>query len=219
MRQAEALKELTTKVKISNPHNITEAFVQCIRNKPEAITATLTESLFKMLITRKISLCLLELASPEEIFQKRNFLPMDLINEYFQQEYFSLKTLLQCVPDCGESRHSKVLKYVVHTRSNGQVVGIPTFRSDMEKLHNLELVQTYVHSDPECIMIEHLNSLKNESTLRSIIDAWCDNDLVKYLLIIVDMSSHVSTERVNFLRCCIDQVNPKKEKKFLSILH
>ena len=135
LSQAEALKELTTKVKIYNIHNIVEAFEECLCDKPQTIVTMLTESLFEMLITRKVLLCLLELASPEEIFKKRNYLPMDLVKEYFQQEHFSLKTLLQSIPVCGKPRNSKLLKYVIHTRSNGQVMDIPTIRlADKEKL-------------------------------------------------------------------------------------
>ena len=209
--ESEALAELLEKTELMCAN---EVFEECLVSPPPSnIVSRVIEMLSEATITRHAIFQLLELATPEEIFAKRNTLPFDIVSQYFQQQHFGIKPFLQTM----KSRPLLHLeKFIIHTRSDIDLLRIPTLRQDEQ---NFEIVRKLVQEDVKSIMIEHLHLVKNESSLRSLLESWVENTNINTFLLIVNMSSQAAVERVNFVRCCIDQLPAKCQKRLLMILH
>ena len=211
LAESEALNELLKKSEITHAK---EAFEECISGVPSTIIPVLIERLSELVITRLMIFKLLELATPEEIFSKRHVLPLDIVAEYFQQQHFGIKSLLQSIRSQPTS-----MKYIVHTRSDVDILRIPTLRTDDRHREKLQTVQKYIQDDAEIMMIEHLSMIKNESSLRSAIESWITHSSICTFLIFVDMSNQAAFEMINFVRCCMDQLRLSSDKRFVLILH
>ena len=214
LSESEALSELLEKTGIMC---VKEVFEECLGSKPPSnIASRLVEMLSEVTITRRTIFQLLELATPEEIFAKRNLLPFDIVSQYFEQQHFGIKPFLLSM----QSRPLlRLEKFLIHTRSDIDLLRIPSFRPDNKDSDKVETVQNLVQEDVDSIIIEHLDLVKNESSLRSLLESWIETTRNTTFLLIVDMSSQTAGERVNFVRCCIDQLPTESQKRLLMVLH
>ena len=213
LSESEALSELLEKTEITYAK---EAFEECICRQPSTMVSILVERLSESVITRLLIFKLLQLATPEEIFTKRHVLPVHIVTEYFQQHHFGIKPLLQSMRSQSENRAKR---YIVHTRSDVDILRIPTLRVDERCAEKLQKIQKYVQDDAETMIIEHLTMLKNESSLRTVIESWSTSSCICTFLLFVDMGNQAAFEMVNFARCCIDQLQTNSNKRFVMILH
>lgn len=180
------------------------------------IAGTITQ----MAVTLFVSQRLIQLATPEAIFRNRESLPIDLIQEYFRQEHFSLKHLL--------ARHSrntsKSSLLMIHTRSDQYIQKIPSLPVDRGTEHEqsgvLDIVRNLVDSKPDRISIEHLERLRSEASLRGAVEAWVKHPEQKIFLLIVDMSRSDSISQVNFIRTLVEQyLDDQRGKHFALLSH
>eukprot|EP00979_Chaetoceros_neogracilis_P011770 scaffold2972_cov257-Chaetoceros_neogracile.AAC.18 len=213
--EAEALTDLLAKSQLLHAK---EAFQECFKATPSTIVAVLVEKILEMVITRHVILTLSNLATPEEIYVSRTILPQDVIQHYFEQQHFSLKDLLENIRSKAFSSRS-MSKYIIHTRSNAHILGIPSLRTDVRQSNSIEVARNLITDSPATFIIEHMNLLKDESSVRSAIVEWSNNEKVESFLLLIDMSDPSSIEVVNFVRCCIDQLPPGKCKTFALLLH
>ena len=134
------------------------------------------------------------------------------MRQYFHQEHFILKRFIERVID-GDS--SKIL---LHTRSDSMIHRISSLKvgETFDKIK--ETVATLVYHETDRIKIECLHNLKSELLVRSTIEGWVNDDCCDIFLLIVDMNEDASTERVNYVRCCIDQVLKLPPKKTIMLL-
>ncbi len=140
-------------------------------------------------------------------------LPSELISDYFLQEHFSLKYLMD------DTTTESGSKYIIHTRSDAEIFRLPTAKIGHCNDGYIEILRKLVHDQAEKFVIAHLCALKNEATVRSIIDSWAEHETVHILLLIVDMSESIAIDRINFIRCCIDQIALNHAKKVVLLLH
>jgi hypothetical protein len=69
------------------------------------------------------------------------------------------------------------------------------------------------------LVIEHFCLLRNETSIRSVIDSWAIHQTKHLFLLIVDMSHQHSTNSVNFIRTLVEQHDLIPEKKIMLLLH
>ena len=195
-----------------------EAFLECLQPNPSTAVALLVERLLEMIITRHIIFTLSELATPEDIYMNRNHLPRDVIESYFQQQHFSLKDLLKNIRSRSINSGS-TSKCIIHTRTNAHILSIPSIRIDTNQANSIKIARSLIADRPEVLMIEHMNLLKDESSVRSTIGEWSNHKKIDTFLLLIDMSDPSSIEVANFVRCCIDQVPSGQCKTFALLLH
>ena len=205
INQSEALERLNTDSKIINMDNIKKCFKECMNGYPQQTLAIITENIIEIMITKNAVFSLLELATPEEVFTKRNYIPVDIMQQYFQQHHFSLKSLLNKLK-LKSSRQCNYCKFLVHTRTNTHVASIPVSRPDIGCMNESNIIESLTCSDRKSVMIGHLHFLKNEASVRSAIDNWASSKSIDIFILIADMSNRESIERVNFVRCCVDHI-------------
>ena len=144
-------------------------------------------------------------------------MPHKLIYEYFTREHFTLKQFIQ--QTCFEKKsHSK---YIVHTRTDATLHSLPTAKIGHDHDEQIvDVLRKLVHHEIEKITIEHLCTLKNEASVRSVIEIWAKHETVNVFLLIADMCHRNAVNRINFVRCCIDQLGISSlEKKIIIVLH
>ena len=120
----------------------------------------------------------------------RNVLPNDLINEYFLQEHFSLSQFVELTM-CKE----KELYNIVHTRSDPSILRIPSYRS----ISNSGSVPKIEISYSGNLLIEHLCSLKNEASVRNVMELWAEDDLSVLLMLMERVVDGGTLEDVNMI--------------------
>lgn len=134
--------------------------------------------------------------------------PADLLKVYFKtQHHFSIRTLLE--------NHSNK-KLIIHTRSNGFISTISSI--GMNNMNDISNCKNNLISDRDGLWIQHLESLQDESTIRSLLDSWCTSSCINTLLIFIDMSFKEVVGRINYLRCYIDQRSPFSSGKTVALL-
>ena len=154
-------------------------------------------------------------------FKYRYELPEEIVEEYFLQEHFALKPLISqsILP-----KLSKDSFYLIHTRSDISIQSLPTlsidFKFDCDE-DKFSKVEELITRDTKRIVIEHLITLKSESSLRTAIESWYAHPSKDLFIMVVDMKSKFSKEQVNFTRTCVDQVMTcsTSRKYFIIILH
>ena len=154
-------------------------------------------------------------------FKYRYELPEEIVEEYFLQEHFALKPLISqsILP-----KLSKDSFYLIHTRSDISIQSLPTlsidFKFDCDE-DKFSKVEELITRDTKRIVIEHLITLKSESSLRTAIESWYAHPSKDLFIMVVDMKSKFSKEQVNFTRTCVDQVMTcsTSRKSFIIILH
>ena len=77
------------------------------------------------------------------------------------------------------------------------------FDCDQDKFRKVEELTT---KDTKRIVIEHLKTLKSESSLRTATESWYAHPNKDVFIMVVDMKEKCSKEQVNFTRTCVDQV-------------
>ena len=144
-------------------------------------------------------------------------LPPELIREYFTQEHFTLKKFIY------HAFSTKIAcsKYIIHTRSDATVHRLPTIKIDSNHNEHIDALKHLVHHEANRFIIEHLCSLKNEASVRSVIEIWSEHKSLDAFLLIVDMGEKTAIDRINFVRCCIDQlgISTVGDKKIIILLH
>ena len=98
-------------------------------------------------------------------------------------------------------------------------MSIPIVRPDIGFSNKSNVVEVMIYSETRNIMIEHLDLLRDEASVRSTIDNWTGHQFIKILMLVVDMSNSKSLDRVNFVRCCVDQHQIQEGKALVMILH
>jgi len=189
--------------------------------KADSITKSFVTSICQMILTECICKELLSLATPEVIFSKRQNLPPDLVQHYFVQEHFSLKRFIVRMISKGEN---KKYAYLVHMRTEPSIFTLPVRHVDAGPPSDSEtsILQNLVHERTESVALYHLAHMRNEIIVRSTINAWLNSETKNLLIIIADMSVPSCTEKVNFVRCCVEQQHEgivESEKMFLLLLH
>ncbi len=113
----------------------------------------------------------------------------------------------------------KISYNIVHTRSETSILRIPSLRGENIKDRKSSFVDIYPHKEE--LLMEHLTSLKNEGAVRRLIEEWSDLKRVKLLVIVVDMSEPTSSDKINFVRCSVDQTSlgSQDQKKLIMLLH
>ena len=92
-------------------------------------------------------------------------------------------------------------------------------RPDIGFSNKSNVVEVMIYSETRNIMIEHLDLLRDGASVRSTIDNWTGHQFIKILMLVVDMSNSKSLDRVNFVRCCVDQHQIQEGKALVMILH
>jgi hypothetical protein len=129
-------------------------------------------------------------------FGTSHSIPSDLLHEYFQQEHFSLKrlvnrySLLRC-------RSANLT--VVHTRSDQFIHSIPCLPADrivsIDDGKTVDTVLKLVHDNPDVLIIEHVERLRSESAVRGAIQSWAQHASRNIFLMLANMSQAGSFDR------------------------
>jgi len=202
--------------------NMNGAFDTIVRGGKDTSLSRIIGINVQMFVTRAASFRIMMLATPEAVFACRNVLPSDIIEEYFRQEHFSLKSLLvrlATVSDCNAGCPSL---QVVYTRTDSFVHSLPSLPADYIATPgiNYEIVKKLVCKEVSLVLIEHLLLLKNEASIRSAVDNWAVHPCKLIFLLVVDMNDQHSTNRVNFVRSLVEQrALDLRRKIFVLLLH
>uniref|UniRef100_A0A7S4JD02 Uncharacterized protein n=1 Tax=Odontella aurita TaxID=265563 RepID=A0A7S4JD02_9STRA len=181
--------------------------------------ARISEIIVQMTLTRLASFRLLRLAKPESIFYNRHSLPQDIISEYFSQEHFSLESLVSRLLHAESTSLN-----VVQTRTDAFVHSLPTVPLD-HSLHEmnqeqLERAKDLVHESLDSLIIEHLHLLKNEISIRTVVEGWASHGSKRILVLVVDMNDLNANNKVNFTRALVEQhATSQSQKVFVMLLH
>jgi hypothetical protein len=137
------------------------------------------------------------------------------MSQYFTQNHFTLKRVLGDII----STSYKYQKHVVHTRSDPTIFNLRSDQGGGDK--HKKKVEDLVHDHAQQVLIESLSKLRNSAALRSAIESWYQHEVVNIFLLVVDMAEQNSIERINYIRCCIDQlkISATSEKLFMLVLH
>lgn len=212
--ESEALSELLEKNGITSTK---DAFEDCIYNRhSSSMVSTLIEMLSELVISRKLIFKLLELATPEEIFAKREILPQEIVAEYFNQSHFGIEALLQEMKSMPDNQSNR---YIVHTRSDVDILRIPRLCAGEKSPEKLNMAKKYFEESTDSMIVDHLDMMRDESSLRVAIESWSENSKIDSFLLFVDMNNQAAFEMVNFARCCFDQISPMTDKYLVLILH
>jgi hypothetical protein len=122
--------------------------------------------------------------------------PLELIQEYFRQEHFSLKRFL--LPLSKEA--CELTLAIVHTRSEHLIHTIPCLSADRTTNEKdvMDTVRKLVHNNPEVLVIENLYRIRSEGAMRTSIQAWANHQSRMLYLILVDMSQEGCFDRGTF---------------------
>ena len=82
-------------------------------------------------------------------------------------------------------------------------------------------MKTLFHGELDNVLITHLCKLRNEMAVRTAIEIWQTGEAVGISRLSVDMSEQNATDRINFVRCCIDRQDTPIDyrKTFMLLLH
>jgi hypothetical protein len=177
-----------------------------------------TQSFFRYLFRLRLSL-----SQTVEIY--RECLPTIALHAYFGgcQDHFHLKKLTSSFR---YTQQDKQL-YMISVRSDSCAHSLPTWslrdRGTVETLDEDDLfeamVKKIVHEDPTQVVIQHLDLIKSEASLRGIIESWMSTERSTCFILVVDMQLPSSSKLVNFVRTYVEQLSIPPSKKFLLLLH
>jgi len=181
------------------------------------VQQSVCEKLVQMVITEHVVSTLLQIAKPESLFSRRHYLPKFMVDEYFiQQEHFALRKYVD-----GALRSDESQLLVVHTRTDAHVRGIPSWNSNFGFGTGRQVdqcaVRSLVCSDDKSVLIEHMDSLRSESTFRKALADWIHGSQ-RIFILLIDMSKEKATEHANYARMNIEQ-NALDDKILLLLLH
>ena len=140
------------------------------------------------------------------------------MTQYFEQEHFSLKRLLQ---SAGSScRSLGATKVVVHTRTDASIHSIPVTRKG-RKLSRTQLEKLESIFEPvDELAVEHLSMIRTEQGIRDMLHAWSCSARQRVLLVFADMGITAATEQINYARMQFESGQYSLQRKSLVfILH
>lgn len=151
-------------------------------------------------------------------------MPDEIIDHYFapsKQEHFNLKSFVQ-------NLDKKESKCIIHMKTSPTLFMIPIIPIEVttdflpfDDEDELSYVRKFIHDEVDCVAIYHFDKLRNEMSVRSIIDGWSTHPKKNILVMLVDMNDTTGMqEKINFLRSCIDQHESRNsDKRVIIVLH
>ena len=174
-------------------------------------------------LLQNASFHLLQICTPERLYQRRESLPPEMLSTYFKgQEHFSLKRLIKA--KISDRRDHKL---VVYTRTTASLLALPMHGMDVaaqdNTMHDLRLLEALVcepftflgltwdlHAQEETVTLEDfvlcpLSQLTTQEALVLTLRSFAGSSSKRFLAFFIDMAE-TPTSRVNFVRLKIDEM-------------
>ena len=180
-------------------------------------------TIIQMIFTSYAVSTLLDIATPEAVYAQRQTLPRCLVEAYFSQEHFSLKTWLsRALNRVVESSEPQLL--IAHTRTDASIHSIPSYGAqtdhrDRARRGDRDAMRALVCEEDDTVLVEHLSSLPSEASFRKALTDWASNKNRRVFLLLVDMSKSNAFEKVNYIRMSAEQCCLFGQKVFALVLH
>ena len=213
---ADILTQLVEEGADLNQESLKNAFCSIVSGSSRDPLARVAETVIQMVLARAAVFRLILLATPESIFSKRDSLPQQVVREYFQQEHFSLSSLIARILSTETSQN-----YILYTRTDAVIHSLPSMPLGQDlSQEKVGIIQELVHHDTDKLIIEHLHLLKNEAAVRNVIEGWASDNRKQVFVLVADMCEQHSINRVNFIRTVVEQSSCRFQNKvFLLLLH
>lgn len=153
----------------------------------------------------------------------RDVIPLDVMQDFFMEEHFSLKALVGGLVDAAALNNETNLS-IVYTRTSASIHSIPTHNVSrnvaVEDCAAAERLRHLVHDNLDALVVENLSALKSEAMLSSAVESWAKDSNKSVLILLVDMGDSHACERVNYSRACVEKnVEGIGGKSFVLLLH